>query len=133
MTLTSSNPSLTSSIASLTSSNPAGARTCVPRVTTGPAATPPASVPATTTSATRYTGYGKYLNHFNNIWVQVLGCVCQPRYSGSNCSTPLPIYGYSALDPVGGDGGDGALYAGNMLDSNKSCSHGEGPYWVNAR
>ena len=48
--------------------------------------------------------------------MQVLGCVCQPRYSGSNCSTPLPIYGYSALDPVGGDGGDGALYAGNILD-----------------
>ena len=42
--------------------------------------------------------------------------MCQPRYSGSNCSTPLPIYGYSALDPVGGDGGDGALYAGNILD-----------------
>ena len=73
------------------------------------------------------------VNHCKNIWLQVLGCVCQPRYSGSNCSTPLPIYGYSALDPVGGDGGDGALYAGNMLDSNKSCSHGEGPYWVNAR
>ena len=47
----------------------------------------------------------------------VLGCVCQPRYSGPNCSTPLSIYAqylYNNQNQSSGAGA-GAVYIGVFI------------------